>query len=186
MTLWKKLLGVKESPRSDIAEKGSSLASAASGAPPLDKSLQTNVEADREKRLSNVLERLKEQGINTRVVALTTEKDVEALCFAAWNALEFIMRHNLPGMYDDLGGVDTYCKKVFGAFMFAAEKILPSENVKAIAMSTAEVGRPPWSDDEMCSLFLPVLDQTMALIGCTHEVMPLVWLKVDLQEFHRS
>ena len=112
------------------------------------------------------------------------EKDVGALCLAAFDAVDFLTRHNLKGsLYGDAA---LYRSRVADAFRIAAEKILPAKDVEAIFM--ARVKSPDkykyrvWSDGEMCSIFLLQLDQAIALIGLTPE-MPLVGLKADLQTF---
>ena len=111
------------------------------------------------------------------------EKDVEALCIAAVNAIDFITRHNLPGMSGD---AVVYRNLVANAFRIAAEKILPAKDVAAMFMSTIRIIEKRkyvfWSDDEMRSVFPLQLDQAMALIGHTPEVLPLALLKADLQK----
>ncbi len=110
--------------------------------------------------------------------------DVEALAEAAYHAGKFIQRHSLVGMYGDLGGTDIYRVRVVSAFMLAADKILPPEEVVAIFESSFTPTNEPWSDRVMCSVFLPLLDQAMGVIGADNfEVMPLIYFKVDLQKF---
>lgn len=114
------------------------------------------------------------------------EKDVEVLLEAALNAVSFIRRHKLTGIYAGSDGPDMYASRVVHAFQVAEQRILPEAHVKAIATSCLRhtIKSPPvmWSDREMCSVLLPLLDLAMAHIGATPEVMPLVQLKVDIQK----
>ena len=108
-------------------------------------------------------------------------KDVEALCFAALNAIAFIKRHKLTyERHIGMGDVDFYCYRVGATFRLAAQKIMPADDVNEIISSYEGIGTP-LSDDEMSTVFTPLLDEAIALIGRTHEIMPLAYLKTDLE-----
>jgi hypothetical protein len=86
-------------------------------------------------------------------------------------------------MYGDLGGADAYCGRVGRAFKEAAEQILAPDTTAKILTAAIEKHGRDMSDQEMCSVFLPFLDQAMLLIGERPEVMPLLLLKTDLKRF---